>query len=659
MQNSRRVHLDFHTSEYIEGIGTEFDKEQFQKTIKEAHITQMTLFAKCHHGWCYYPTKVGTIHPHLKFDLLGSQVEACHEIGVKAVVYITGGWSVKDAREHPEWLVVSYDTGEKAHMEEGCLVKPKQREFNEARPTCSWDLICLAGDYKRHIYALTKEICSLYPSIDGLFYDICCLDIPCICETCKRGMAERGLDSSKREDVLLYLRQEKIEFMEKCRKILHAVNPRGSIFFNSGGAEISQPYYRNSMTHYELEDLPTVSGYNNIYNRAKYFLKEGKEVVGMTGKFRYAWGEFGSYKKADALRYECAAMLMLGMCCSVGDQLHPLGRMDPTTYSIIRKAFGYVEKIEKYCYDCQTTARLGVVLSERFSGREGISAMLAESQLDYEIVDEKEELLSLYDCIILCEGAKISPLFSEKLRAFVQAGKSLVVVGDAGLQDNSFVVPTGVKYIGAPLFDTDYLECSGTIRPKEILSPMLAYHACHRTEKTNGLVLAWAQPPYFSRTEGKYCSHRNTPNDFSGKKYPAVVRTGNVLYFAHEIGRIYFESGDPFIRELFIRALKEVYHPPLEIEGLMSCGRARLTEKNGKYYLHLLYAAPVHRGNVILLDDFPVLNGVRVKLKLKNVKRILRRPQGTSVPFSEEGDIVSFTIDNLHIHQLLEIERHK
>ena len=99
----RQVHLDFHTSPHIEGIGKRFSKEQFQSAIKRGNINSITLFAKCHNGYCYYPTEVGTMHPHLDFDLLGAQIEACHEIGVRAPIYITGGWSHLDSTTHPEW----------------------------------------------------------------------------------------------------------------------------------------------------------------------------------------------------------------------------------------------------------------------------------------------------------------------------------------------------------------------------------------------------------------------------------------------------------------------------------------------------------------------------------------------------------------------------
>jgi len=76
----RQVHLDFHTSEKLFEIGQNFSKDQFQEALKLGKIDAINIFAKCHHSWSYYPTKVGKMHPNLDFDLLGAQIEACHEI---------------------------------------------------------------------------------------------------------------------------------------------------------------------------------------------------------------------------------------------------------------------------------------------------------------------------------------------------------------------------------------------------------------------------------------------------------------------------------------------------------------------------------------------------------------------------------------------------
>lgn len=84
---TRQVHLDFHTSEHIAGIGEKFDKAQFQAALREGRVNQINLFAKCHHSWSYYPTKIGRVHPNLKFDLLGAQIAACHEIDANPALF--------------------------------------------------------------------------------------------------------------------------------------------------------------------------------------------------------------------------------------------------------------------------------------------------------------------------------------------------------------------------------------------------------------------------------------------------------------------------------------------------------------------------------------------------------------------------------------------
>ena len=87
----RQIHLDFHTSEQIPGVGAAFSSEQFQDMLRLGRVDSITLFSKCHHGWSYHPTSVGRQHPTLGFDLLGAQIEAAHAIGVRTPVYLSAG----------------------------------------------------------------------------------------------------------------------------------------------------------------------------------------------------------------------------------------------------------------------------------------------------------------------------------------------------------------------------------------------------------------------------------------------------------------------------------------------------------------------------------------------------------------------------------------
>lgn len=104
-EGTRQIHLDFHTSEAIDSVGFAFDKKQFQEALLAGNVNSINIFGKGHHSWCYYPTTAGSMHPGLDFDLLGAQIEACHEIGVSTQVYFTIGWSANDALNHPEWTL--------------------------------------------------------------------------------------------------------------------------------------------------------------------------------------------------------------------------------------------------------------------------------------------------------------------------------------------------------------------------------------------------------------------------------------------------------------------------------------------------------------------------------------------------------------------------
>ena len=102
----RQVHLDFHTSPAIPDVGADSDASQFAHTMKAAAVNSATVFARCHHGLCYYPTKVGTSHPALRRDLLGEMIAACHREGIQAPIYLTVVWDEHAGAAHPEWRQV-------------------------------------------------------------------------------------------------------------------------------------------------------------------------------------------------------------------------------------------------------------------------------------------------------------------------------------------------------------------------------------------------------------------------------------------------------------------------------------------------------------------------------------------------------------------------
>jgi Hypothetical glycosyl hydrolase 6 len=103
----RQVHLDFHTSEHVRGIGAQFDPDEFVRTLERARVNSITCFARCHHGWMYFNTKAfpERRHPNLTRNLLREQIEACHKRHIRVPIYVTIQWDHYSAQRHLDWLV--------------------------------------------------------------------------------------------------------------------------------------------------------------------------------------------------------------------------------------------------------------------------------------------------------------------------------------------------------------------------------------------------------------------------------------------------------------------------------------------------------------------------------------------------------------------------
>src|SRR5690606_3480483 len=105
-----------------------------------------------------------------------------------------------------------------------------------------------------------------------------------------------------------------------------------TIFYNAGNVGPADRGTFETQTHLELESLPSGGwGYMHFPVAQRYARTSGKRTLGMTGKFHLAWGDFHAYKNPAALQFECFHMLALGAGCSIGDQLHPRGALDPPT----------------------------------------------------------------------------------------------------------------------------------------------------------------------------------------------------------------------------------------------------------------------------------------------------------------------------------------
>jgi hypothetical protein len=608
---SRQVHLDFHTSEHIPRVGAGFDKANFQAALKLGRVTSITVFSKCHHSWSYYPTRVGMRHPTLERDLLGAWIEASHEVGVRAPIYYTVGWSATEAELHPEWVSRNRD-GSPAVRAYDLAAKS-----DDPKPHGSWKFLCPSGDYRELMLEQTREICSSY-EVDGFFYDICFHTV-CFCPACRADMAKAGLDPSREGEAREWHVRKWQSFMAAANGIIHARFPDATVFYN-GGASQYTPEWHVGDTHFELEDLPSSwGGYDKFPLRARCFANTGRQYLAMSGKFHTNWGEFGGFKHPDAIRAEAAAMIAWGARCSFGDQAHPSAAMDLATYRNIGEGYRYVQKIESYGLDGKPCANLGLLLCGQEDHDQGVANMLLESQNDFEVVDPSLGF-GRYEAIVLAGGRCLDGRAARQLEEYLAGGGHLLVLGEGALdrEGRRFLLDVGARYLGPAAHAIDYTVAGAKLAKGLVDSPFLNTSPALRVEVSEGEVLAAVREPYFDRTYGHYCSHRNTPYELEDASHPAAWRHGRIVCLAHPLGAMYRAGGARLHRDLFVNALRLVHPSPMLRAPMPSCGRVSLVHqpKRRRYVVHLLYAPPIQRGDVLVLEDLVPVRGVTVELKV-------------------------------------------
>ena len=651
--NSRQVHLDFHTSELIPEVGSHFDPLQWQEALKLGRVNAINVFAKCHHSWSYYPTQVGRMHPTLSFDLLGAQLRACHDIGVRAPIYYTVGWSATDAVTHPEWSVRQRH-GQSATMNYDLHAGPEDK-----KPGTSWVFLCPSGAYREHMLSAVREICDRYP-VDGFWFDIC-MAIPCYCDNCRAGMQAAGVDLDDPTAVQAYSVDKWASFMGAANALIQAQHPGASIFYNGTTHMGDSPRLHPFSTQYDLEDLPTTwGGYDKLPLRARYFRRYGRPLVAMSGKFHTSWGEFGGFKHPDALRFEAAAMIAYGARCNFGDQLHPSGAMDMATYANIGAAFAYVERIEEYGLEGEPYTNLGLWLSDSVPHDQGVANMLLETQQDFAVVDATNDL-SPYRAIILTGGRCLDGAAAVRLQQFVAQGGALVVLGESALDREArrFLLDVGAEYLGPARYELDYLLAGDDLAAGLARSPILMYQAALRCRATDAQVLAAIREPYFDRTYGHYCSHLNTPNRLEDAPQPGALLRGSLIYLPHALGALYHAHGARLHRGLFANALRLVYPEPAFSAQMPSAGRVTFLHQPSRrrYVAHLLYGPPLQRGRCLVIEDLVPLRGIALTVRVPQAIRAARLPlDGQELTATLSGGALQVTVPQMQGHQVVVFE---
>ena len=631
----RQIHLDFHTSGDIPGIAADFDAALFARTMKEAHVASATVFARCHHGYLYYPSKLfpERVHPHLSNpNLMIEQVDALHAEGIRAPIYITVQWDYAAAISRPEWLIRKRDG---AH-EGPAFTEPG-----------FYQSLCVNTTYGDYLAAQTREAIELLGDrLDGVFFDIVSIR-PCLCAACRAMMKQRGLDASNDKDVRTLAIETNNAFKKRMTALVRSYSADCTIFYNAGHIGPCTRASIHDYSHLELESLPSGSwGYLHFPVSARYASGFGIDCMGMTGKFHTEWGDFHSLKNLAALEFECFRILSRGFAVIVGDQLEPSGVLNPATYRLVGKVYEQIARREEWARPSVSMAEAAVLTPEptdvEFRVPDsimGATQMLEELAVQFDIIDDTADL-SKYKLVILPDDFIADAAMQNKLDAYAAAGGSILACHKGGSDETGayprcFGARPGAVNENYP----DFIMADGPLASGlELDNEYVIYMQGLRLEADTADVVMRARAPFFPRKGDTFCSHRYTPSA-KGECYPAALQNGRVILFAHPLFKQYRHNAPRWCKQLVQNAINSLLPNRLVTHDGPSTMTVSLLDQpaQNRVTAHLLTYVPVRKSaSIDIIEERTKQANVTLAFRLpgKSIQSARLVPEDIPLPLN-------------------------
>ena len=561
----RKVHLDFHNSQHIPQVGAEFDSESFTRRLAGAAVDSVVVFAKDMHGYSYYPTSHGPVHPGLQVpDLLGEQVAACRAAGIAVYAYYCTTWDNYLAERHPEWL---------------CFRRDRSTYLPGFEETPGWTALCLSHpDFIDLMLAQSEEILDRY-DVDGIWYDMPLpnADLECFCSRCLDQMRSRGWDPLDVTAQRRHKNELMTRWLEVSRGLAHRLRP---------GCQVDQNNQTRAglagraalLDNVEIEALPT-GGWGYLYFPVMVRLARalGLSSYGMTGRFHRSWADFGGLKHPDQLRTEVAAIAAQTAGVDVGDQLPPGGAPDEGVYEVIGTAYRELARLEPYLDRVAPVTEALLLVSPPLlsdfahverpedeamqDGVLGLTQLMLETHLQFDVAEVGTVDLDRYRLVVVPDGSPLDASALAQLEHFRAGGGAVLACGaSASAAGETGWAGPGLVAAGPSPFVPAFLRLQGDAATWLPAHDYALYEGTDRlvvTSSSGWEVLGRVGEPLFQRSPAHYTSHAQSP--FATlTEHAAVVERDGCGLVAFPLGTSYHRHGYWVYREIFQRLLDRV-----------------------------------------------------------------------------------------------------
>jgi len=658
----RKVHLDFHNSKHIPKIGSKFNGEDWGNRLVSGNVDSIVVFAKDMHGYFYYPSKFGPVHPGLSFDLLGAQVKACRERNIAVYAYYCTAWDNHLCNTHPEWNMRKSD---------GSDYRPKADE------TPGWTALCLGNkDFVDLMASHIQEFVSKY-ELDGAWLDMAEPIAPeCYCDECVRQIKAAGKDPNDKNVQREHQNKNFIAFHKRMTELVHTTRPGCHVDYNDIGlGRVSER--AGFLDNIDIEALPTDPQWGYYYApvQLRYQRNFGLPVYGMTGRFVSSWADFGGLKLPQQLDVELASLVANAGRCDVGDQMPPDGQLDAAVYHVLGKSFGRIKSIEPFLNQAAPVIEAVLVISDlalqnpSTPAVSGIAKLMIESKLQFDILEPTQEW-ERYNLVVLPDEFSPDAKTTERLSRYISAGGAVIVCNNAGLEresKQSWLGKYGLNYDGQSVFKPAYMVTDDEFVPD---MPGYAYAlyegASQWRVKSPAKSLAQLGEPLFNRSAAHYTSHKQSPFDHV-TDYSVAAISGKIGLLAFPVGQTYFDKGYWIYREAFSKLVKAVLPNRLVETNAQLNAEITITwqsenrelKRPERYLVHIINWSSTRKtpAHPEVHEDTVPLYNVKVKLNipLKNLKA-KTAISGVTLPVTITDNGVEVIVPKIGINEIVYFE---
>jgi hypothetical protein len=452
----RKVHILYVSPQWVAARGERFDAQEYVRRLKDAGITVIQVYAKDHHGVCYYPCSLGLPYPR---DIMRELHEACREAGLRIMAYFSVCFDNYALGLFPEWRIATA-SGE----------APRSGAFFTACPN---------SGYREYALQQLRELARHSPW-DGIWLDIIPLAwgttplwllhnqyFPCYCLGCQRVFERRfgrRLPLTPSADDLAesftFMTEATESFLQEMYDTIRQVLPEAIITYNGAGAP-GDPI--------DSADLVSIEGHAPNYARQSLLARWGrvrsKPFEIMTAGAVTGWNGW-DLKPAATLELEMAIAAVQGGSMTVGLAPYPSGALEPGWFETYTSAYRAIEHLEPLVRATTGVYDVGLVVATKprtapttwspmFQTAEAMHELLMQEHFLHGLVPEIAALEG-YEVLILANHLSLSEAEAQLVRKYVAQGGHLLITGETGLVDEA-----GQRRQDFPLADVMGLHFEG------------------------------------------------------------------------------------------------------------------------------------------------------------------------------------------------------